>query len=231
MTYRAADGASHSAPLGFVLSPRTLLTVRFADLPVFDSFAERFAGAAHPSSVRRIPRPARGDRRPPGGRARACRRGPRGDLAPDVPRRGRAREERQQDRRAAARDAAGGGRAPGRGCPTCATAWSACSGSRSTCTTWPRSWIPADTLHRFRTMRQDIASLTDYDVQLDQQGAVPAGCDAGVHQHRAEQRHQGADRGLGGRRAADADGQHLRHELQVDSRAAMGLRIFVRFER
>ena len=57
MTYRGADGASMMAPLGFVLTPRQLLTVRFADMPLFDHFAERFnagqgrgAGAA-PCSV------------------------------------------------------------------------------------------------------------------------------------------------------------------------------------
>jgi magnesium transporter len=51
MTFRTKDGESHVAPLGFVLSPRHLLTVRFADLPMFDSFAQRFADGAHASSV------------------------------------------------------------------------------------------------------------------------------------------------------------------------------------
>ncbi len=45
MTYRGPDGQSLSAPLGFVLSPRQLLTVRFAPMPVFDTYGERFAGA------------------------------------------------------------------------------------------------------------------------------------------------------------------------------------------
>ncbi len=49
MTYRAADGLSMTAPLGFVLSPDHLMTVRFADLPVFDQFAERFVGSASQS--------------------------------------------------------------------------------------------------------------------------------------------------------------------------------------
>ena len=52
MIYRSADGLSKVAPLGFVLSPEHLMTVRFADMPVFDQFAERFAGSAgHPCSV------------------------------------------------------------------------------------------------------------------------------------------------------------------------------------
>ena len=51
MAYRSADGRSMTAPLGFVLSPDYLMTVRFADLPVFDQFAERFAAARAPCSV------------------------------------------------------------------------------------------------------------------------------------------------------------------------------------
>ena len=43
MTYRGPDGESMVAPLGFVLSPRHLLTIRFADMPLFDSYGERFA--------------------------------------------------------------------------------------------------------------------------------------------------------------------------------------------
>ena len=50
MAYRSAEGVSVNTPLGFVLSPRHLLTVRFAQLPVFDVFAHRFAS----------PRPAPG---------------------------------------------------------------------------------------------------------------------------------------------------------------------------
>ena len=42
MTYRALDGLSLSAPLGIVLSREHMMTVRFADLPVFDQFADRF---------------------------------------------------------------------------------------------------------------------------------------------------------------------------------------------
>ncbi len=49
MGYRSADGLSMTAPLGFVLSPDYLMTVRFADLPVFDQFAERFVGGTKQS--------------------------------------------------------------------------------------------------------------------------------------------------------------------------------------
>jgi magnesium transporter len=43
MSYRDPDGRSVVAPLGFVLSPHRLVTVRFAALPVFDSVAQHFA--------------------------------------------------------------------------------------------------------------------------------------------------------------------------------------------
>lgn len=45
MSYRTPEGISMTTPLGFVLSPRHMLTVRFAQLPVFDVFAARFAQA------------------------------------------------------------------------------------------------------------------------------------------------------------------------------------------
>ncbi len=46
MSYRSADGLSMTAPLGFVLSPDHLMTVRFTELPIFDQYAERFVGSA-----------------------------------------------------------------------------------------------------------------------------------------------------------------------------------------
>ena len=42
MTYLDKDGASRIAPLGFVLSDKHLITVRFAEMPVFDIYANRF---------------------------------------------------------------------------------------------------------------------------------------------------------------------------------------------
>ena len=45
MTYHGQDGQSLISPLGFVLSPRQLLTVRFVQMPVFDIYCEKFAGA------------------------------------------------------------------------------------------------------------------------------------------------------------------------------------------
>ena len=52
MTYLDTEGISRIAPLGFVLSAKHLMTIRFAELPVFDLYAQRFQGfAARPCSV------------------------------------------------------------------------------------------------------------------------------------------------------------------------------------
>ena len=51
-SFRAEDGTSAVVPLGFVLSPHRLLTVRFAKLPAFETFAEQLGHAATaPSSM------------------------------------------------------------------------------------------------------------------------------------------------------------------------------------
>ena len=51
MTYRNREGDSRMAPLGFVLSPKRLITLRFAEMPMFDTFSERFVGASKPTSM------------------------------------------------------------------------------------------------------------------------------------------------------------------------------------
>ena len=52
MAYRSAEGVPMTAPLGFVLSPDHLMTVRSAVLPAFEQFAERFMGGPRePCSV------------------------------------------------------------------------------------------------------------------------------------------------------------------------------------
>jgi magnesium transporter len=47
MIARAADGEAEVAPVGFVLSPGHLVTVRFRSLRAFEVVAERFADPAH----------------------------------------------------------------------------------------------------------------------------------------------------------------------------------------
>ena len=49
MTYRDQQGESQSSPLGFVLSADRLVSIRFAEMAVFDAFAERFVGTPQAS--------------------------------------------------------------------------------------------------------------------------------------------------------------------------------------
>ncbi len=50
-SYRGPDGRSQLVPVGFVLSGHHLLTLRYAVLPAFDSFTQRFAESGHASST------------------------------------------------------------------------------------------------------------------------------------------------------------------------------------
>ncbi len=53
MHYLDTDGTSHTTPIGFVLSDKYLMTVRFTTAPVFETYARRFRGHPDrpPSSV------------------------------------------------------------------------------------------------------------------------------------------------------------------------------------
>jgi magnesium transporter len=51
VSYRDADGGSSIAPVGFALSPTRLVTIRFAEMPVFDLYAEAFAKLESPCSA------------------------------------------------------------------------------------------------------------------------------------------------------------------------------------
>ena len=166
MIYRSADGLSKVAPLGFVLSPEHLMTVRFADMPVFDQFAERFVGSA----------------------ARTCSAAAflglleaivdrLADILEHVggdldaisrrvfrPERGAPRNAARTDRQLQATLRAVG------------TAGERVSNIRDSLLGVNRivlyvneaaaDWIPGNLRLRFKTVRQDIASLSDYDNQL-----------------------------------------------------------------
>ena len=49
MAFLGTDHASHTGPLGIVLSEQTLLTLRFDDMPAFEAFATHLA--AHPAAT------------------------------------------------------------------------------------------------------------------------------------------------------------------------------------
>ena len=61
----------------------------------------------------------------------------------------------------------------------------------------------------------------------ERQAAVHARRDPRLHQHRAEQRHEGDGDRLGRRHPAGADRRRLRHELQEHPRIRLELRLCV----
>ncbi len=50
-SYLGADGRSHITPVGFVLSDKHLLTLRYEALPAFDAYAERFCHGGAKASM------------------------------------------------------------------------------------------------------------------------------------------------------------------------------------
>ena len=165
MTYLGPDGISMVAPLGCVLSPDHLMTVRFAEMPVFDLFATRFASTErHPCSIAAFVglMEAVVDRladvlEQVGGELDGMSR--RVFRPEDTVRNAAVTDKKL---RATLR---GVGRAGER-----------LSNIRDSLLGVNRilgytrevagEWIPADLQPRFTTLRQDIASLADYDVQL-----------------------------------------------------------------
>ena len=166
MIYRSADGLSKVAPLGFVLSPERLMTVRFADMPVFDQFAERFAGSAgHSCSVAAF----LGLLEAIVDRLADILEHVGGDL--DAISRRVFRPERSGTPNAARTD-----RQLQATLRAVGTAGERVSNIRDSLLGVNRivlyvgetatDWIPAHLRPRFKTVRQDVASLSDYDNQL-----------------------------------------------------------------
>ena len=166
MTYLGPDGTSRVSPVGFVLSPERFMTVRFAEMPVFDLFATRFAATARPpcsasaflglleAIVDRLADVLE-------------------QVGGELERMSREvfREEGDQTSNASVMDKKLRGTLRGVG-----RAGERLSNIRDSLLGVNRilaysgevadGWIPADLKPRFKTLRQDIASLSDYDVQL-----------------------------------------------------------------
>ncbi|MCK7513568.1 MAG: hypothetical protein MZV70_62465 [Desulfobacterales bacterium] len=83
--------------------------------------------------------------------------------------------------------------------------------------------LSQDQRGRFKSTLRDVQSLSDHATLPRQQGAVPARRGARAHQPRAEQHHQDLLGGRGDVPAADADRQHLRHELPLHAGAGQAL--------
>ena len=166
MTYRSAEGLSLTAPLGFVLSPEHLMTVRFADLPIFDQFSERYVSSARdPCSISAFV----GLLEAIVDRLADVLEHVGADL--DLISRRVFRPERNGKMNAARMDLQLRATLRGVG-----TAGERVSNIRDSLLGVSRiaqytmevasAWIPPDLQPRFKTLRQDIASLSDYDVQL-----------------------------------------------------------------
>jgi len=166
MSYRSADGQSMTAPLGFVLSPDYLMTIRFADPPVFDQFAERFvAKDAAPCSVSAflglleaiVDRLADVLEHVGADLDAISRRVFKGEQN------GTQRATRMDQQLRATL------RAIGRAGERVSNIRDSLHGVNRIvlyANETAGDWIPADLRPRFKTLRQDIVSLSDYDGQL-----------------------------------------------------------------
>jgi magnesium transporter len=166
MTYLAPDGTSRVSPVGFVVSAERFMTIRFAEMPVFDLFATRFAATPRPpcsasaflglleAIVDRLADVLE-------------------QVGGELERMSREvfREEGDQTYNASVMDKKLRGTLRGVG-----RAGERLSNIRDSLLGVNRilgyagevadAWIPVDLKPRFKTLRQDIASLSDYDVQL-----------------------------------------------------------------
>jgi magnesium transporter len=170
MAYRSEEGGSEIAPLGFVLSPRHLITVRFAPLVAFDRFAERFAdGEARDAAggicsasafvgllEAIVDRLADVLERAAGELASLSHR----IFRPEVP--SRRSDRVNAELRATLREI-------GRLGDGLSNIRDSLLGVSRVVTFVPegmRDWMPEALRPRFKTLRQDLASLTEYDTQM-----------------------------------------------------------------
>ena len=91
--------------------------------------------------------------------------------------------------------------------------------------------LNAEQFEEARQILRDIDSLDSHSDLPVRQDQLPDERDGRLHQHQPEQDHQdllGRERGAA---AADADRQHLRHELQGHARSSTGARLSARDRR
>jgi magnesium transporter len=167
VAYRDAEGQPHLTPLGFVLSPERLVTVRFATLPVFEMVAEHLGHGPKPSCsmdmftqlmeaiVDRVADVLE-------------------HLASDLEGLSRSifsTEKAKQSGRTADRALRGTLMAVGRAGDAIGNLRDGLLGLGRIAAyvlQMAETWIPADIRTRLMTVKQDIASLNDYDQQLTQ---------------------------------------------------------------
>ncbi len=165
MTYRNQDLGTSIAPLGFVLSPGRLITIRFAEMSVFDTFAERFAGSGRATSAGAYI----GLLEAVVDRLADVLEHVGSDL--DTMSHQIFRSERDLEKNASRIDAQLRGtlRAVGRSGEKLSNLRDSLVGTQRVAIyvgEMGGHWIEKEQLHRCSTLRKDIASLMDYDVQL-----------------------------------------------------------------
>lgn len=165
MAHRADENLPLMAPLGFVLSPRYLLTVRYAEFRAFDNFANRFAGDARTTSVEAFI----GLLEAMVDRLADVLEHAGADLEAISRRVFRADDDKEQNAAKIDAQLRATLRAVGRSGERLGDIRDSLVGLQRIVIyvhDVGASWIPKESLHRFRTVRQDVASLMDYDTQL-----------------------------------------------------------------
>ncbi|MEJ0008460.1 MAG: CorA family divalent cation transporter [Steroidobacteraceae bacterium] len=89
------------------------------------------------------------------------------------------------------------------------------------------SWLPAEVHARLKTVRRDLVSLSDYESHLSGKTQFLQDAVLGFINTPAERHLQGSDDCLGSRGTADPDRQYLWHELPQYPRVRMEVRLRV----
>jgi magnesium transporter len=165
VSFRDAEGRSAIAPVGFVLSQHRLVTIRFAEMPVFDAYADRFAKLPAQSSAEAfaglmealVDRAADAMERVGGELDQLSKQAFRSDSS------GARRSTRRADA-----ELRGGLISVGRCGDALANLRDTMLGLARIVgyTEQAAPWLPSEIKQRMTTVRRDIASLNDYDQQL-----------------------------------------------------------------
>jgi magnesium transporter len=166
MIHRSEGGETTVAPLGFVLSPERLITARFSAMPVFDDFADRFAASKPRTSAHAFVGLLEGvvDRLADVLEMVAA------ELEKISHRIFRGPKEPQRNAAKLDAELRGTLRSVGQAGERLGNLRDSLVGMQRIIIYVHEmgvNWIEPDLLHRCNTVRQDIASLADYDVQLN----------------------------------------------------------------
>ena len=88
-------------------------------------------------------------------------------------------------------------------------------------------WLLPELQTHLKTAQQDLTSLVDFEAHLSER-PVPAGRNSWSYQYRAERNLQSAHDRVGSRDSSHIDRQHVRHEFPQHAGVGMALGLFVR---